>query len=116
MDTDEIRQHVLEYMNSLKYMPMRKRGIAKALEVSDQDYAKFRHLLDEMVESGDIVELRRGKFGLPRTEDGDEAESVAPERHRGSRHSKDTSEVEDAESGDGDSNPEQTPEEKLRAP
>ncbi|HYF51848.1 MAG TPA: ribonuclease R [Planctomycetota bacterium] len=68
MNSEQLREQVLELMSGPGYMPMRKRGLAKSLEISDDDYRAFRELLDEMVSSGEIVELKRGKFGLPRGE------------------------------------------------
>ena len=65
MNPDILREQILKLMGSIEYMPMRKRGVAKALRISDEDYRAFRTLLEDMAERGEIAELRRGKFGLP---------------------------------------------------
>ncbi len=72
MDTDQTKARIFELMASAKYMPMRKRGLAKALEIPDEFYGQFRRILEALAESGEIAELRRGKFGLPATDGGAE--------------------------------------------
>ncbi|HYG75754.1 MAG TPA: ribonuclease R [Planctomycetota bacterium] len=64
-------------------MPMRKRSLARELDIADEDYRDFRLLLDDMVKSNEIAELKRGKFGLPLGA----AASAAPAA-RGARPSK----------------------------
>jgi len=64
MDVDAIKTQLLELMNSGRFMPMRKRNLARELEISEGDYREFRLLLDEMVKAKEIAELKRGKFGL----------------------------------------------------
>lgn len=64
MKTD-LKSRVLELMASPAYMPMRKRGLAKQLKVSDETYREFKTLLEEMADSGEIAELKKGKYGLP---------------------------------------------------
>jgi ribonuclease R len=65
MNTDDMKNQILQLMSSNAYMPMRKRGLAKALDISDGDYRDFRALLEEMTDAKEIAELKRGKFGLP---------------------------------------------------
>ncbi len=48
-------------------MPMRKRSLARQLDLDMDEYVDFRHLIDEMVDSGAVSQLKRGKYGLPRT-------------------------------------------------
>jgi ribonuclease R len=105
MNTDEMKTSILELMSAPEYMPMRKRGLAKALDISDEDYREFRHLLETLAESGEISELRRGKFGLPLSDNGHES------RHTSATDSDDeeTSEADGAESSDDERK-------KVRAP
>src|SRR5258706_11867576 len=69
MDESEVKEKLLELMSSSRYMPMRKRSLARELDISDEDYRDFRVLLDELVKQNVIDELKRGKFGLPRADD-----------------------------------------------
>jgi len=69
MNENDIKSRLLDLLGSKRYMPMRKRGIARELDVSEEDYRDFRVLLESLVKRGEIVELKRGKFGLPRDED-----------------------------------------------
>ena len=62
---NDLKTRVLELFSSNSYMPMRKRGIAKALDVDDEDYGGLKNLLDNMAECGEIAELKKGKYGLP---------------------------------------------------
>jgi hypothetical protein len=65
MNNEEITQRLLAFMNSNRFMPMRKRTLARELEIDEADYSRFRRLLDTLVERGTIRELKKGKFGLP---------------------------------------------------
>src|SRR5579862_8988737 len=78
MNPDTMREQILSLMGSMSYMPMRKRGVAKSLHIPDADYRAFRTLLEEMAESGEIAELRRGKFGLPDPQSSESSESSHP--------------------------------------
>ena len=60
MDIEQTKTQILELMSAPEYMPMRKRGLAKALEIPDEFYGQFRRTLEAMAESGEIAELRRG--------------------------------------------------------
>ncbi|MBE7466976.1 MAG: ribonuclease R [Planctomycetes bacterium] len=61
---DVVREQLLGLMAKSTYMPQRKRRLAKLLEIPDDEYVDFRHLIDELVEEGAIVEPRRGKYEL----------------------------------------------------
>ncbi len=56
---------MLQLLSSPSYMPQRKRGLAKALGIDDEEYRAFKDLLDEMANDGTIAELKKGKWGLP---------------------------------------------------
>ncbi|MCY3023757.1 MAG: hypothetical protein NTW87_32655, partial [Planctomycetota bacterium] len=64
MDTEEMQSRILEFLSSAAYMPMRKRSLARALHVPDEDYRAFRQLLQRMADRNEIAELKRGKYGL----------------------------------------------------
>ena len=109
MNIDQMKTSILELMSSAEYVPMRKRGLAKALEISDEDYRQFRHLLEELAEKGEISELRRGKFGLPLGENGDRAEHASADEDGDDASSASSASPDD----DGESDDERK---KLRAP
>ena len=69
MDVESIKARVFELMSGPGYMPMRKRGLAKALKIPDADYRTFRSLLEQLTEEKQIAERKRGKYGLARDED-----------------------------------------------
>jgi hypothetical protein len=43
---------------------MRRRGLAKALRIGDDEYRDFKALLDDMAAEGTIAEMKKGKWGL----------------------------------------------------
>ena len=61
---DSLKDRLLALFSSPSYMPMRKRGIAHALEIDDGDYHEFKSESDKLAEDGVIAELKRGKYGL----------------------------------------------------
>lgn len=63
---EQLRIRILNFMGEPGFQPLRKRALAKKLEIDDDDYVDFRHFLDELVEKGEVAELRHGKYGLPR--------------------------------------------------
>ena len=65
MNRDDMKTSVLRLLASPSYMPMRKRGLAKELDIDDEDYRNFKELLDAMAGDGTIAELKKGKWGLP---------------------------------------------------
>lgn len=65
-ERDALKQRLLTLMQQPNFMPMRKRGLAKKLRVDDEDYAAFRRLVEDMADAGDIAEVKKGKYGMPR--------------------------------------------------
>src|SRR5437868_1706320 len=65
MKSPDLKERVLQLMSSPSFMPMRKRGLAKALDISDEEYRGFKELLEEMSAEREIAELKKGKYGLP---------------------------------------------------
>ena len=59
------RQSILTFMGQAEYRPMRIRDLARALKVRQDAYRNFRRLVVEMVDDGELVELRRKRYGLP---------------------------------------------------
>jgi len=66
LDREKTLDRLLDLFATPGVPPMRKRAMAKALEIEDEDYLDFRHWIEEWVENGRIAELKHGKFGLPR--------------------------------------------------
>jgi len=64
-DPEQIHLRILDLMSEPGFQPLRKRALAKKLQIDDDDYVDFRHFLDELVEKGEVAELRHGKYGLP---------------------------------------------------
>lgn len=83
MDRKELKEKLMGLMQSQRFLPMRKRSLAHELNISDEVYPAFRRLLEELVKSGEIAELKKGKFGLPRTNKGGRDRSSTPARDRG---------------------------------
>src|ERR1700750_2021288 len=81
MDRKELKEKLLLLMQSQRYLPMRKRSLAHELNISDEIYPTFRRLLEDLVKSGEISELKKGKFGLPRAKGGQR--TSGPSRDRG---------------------------------
>jgi len=59
------RQSILSFMIQDTYRPMRIRELARAMKVRQDVYRDFRHLVQEMTAEGELVELRRKRYGLP---------------------------------------------------
>ena len=59
------RDRVLEYLRSKANRPMRAKELARALEVSQDDYRAFRRLLDALESDGVIVRQRKGRYAVP---------------------------------------------------
>ena len=59
------RDRVLEYLRSKANRPMRAKELARALEVSQDDYRAFRRLLDALEADGVIVRQRKGRYAVP---------------------------------------------------
>ncbi len=82
-------EDILTYLKKPDYSPMRRKELARAMHVADEDYPEFRSALNEMVEDGrvvlgrgrryaivqqtgrltGIVEVKRGNFGFLRPRD-----------------------------------------------
>lgn len=63
-NNEQLRLRILNLMGEPGFQPLRKRALAKKLSIDDDDYVDFRHFLDELVEKGELSELKHGKYGL----------------------------------------------------
>ncbi len=59
-------EEILDYIKAPKYQPIKRRQLAKKLEVRDSEYPEFRRTVKELLDQGSIVKLRGGKLGLPK--------------------------------------------------
>ncbi|MHC4916205.1 MAG: ribonuclease R family protein [Planctomycetota bacterium] len=71
------RDDILEFMASADYRPMRRRALAKALDVSKKRYPEFREVLAELEDEG-YVRLGRGRrYMLLTSGEDEEIEGIA---------------------------------------
>ncbi|MDH3891801.1 MAG: ribonuclease R [candidate division Zixibacteria bacterium] len=55
---------ILNFIREKSYHPMKAKELAKALSIPQPDYRKFRHLLKLLLDSGELVKLKRSRIGL----------------------------------------------------
>lgn len=60
------RDEIIAYMEQKSYRPLGYLELKEALNVSEKDETAFARLLGRMEKEGDIVQTRKGKYGLPR--------------------------------------------------
>jgi len=60
------RDEIIGYMEQKSYRPLGYLELKEALNVSEKDETAFARLLGRMEKEGDIVQTRKGKYGLPR--------------------------------------------------
>ena len=59
------RDQVLNFVRQQSRRPLKIRELARALRVSDRAYSDFRRLIRRLVRDGDLVKLRRSRYGIP---------------------------------------------------
>ena len=59
------RQRILAYLAERADRPVGPREIARELRIPQEDYRKFRRLLRDMEQNGEVFRQRKGKYGLP---------------------------------------------------
>jgi ribonuclease R len=59
-------EKILEYIKAPRYQPIKRRQLAKKLEVRDSDYPEFRQTIRGLLEQGSIVKLKGGRLGIPK--------------------------------------------------
>lgn len=66
MPTDAVdRQRVLTYLREHGDRPLGPREISRQLNIPPEEYRRFRRLLKEMEQAGEVLRQRKGKYGLP---------------------------------------------------
>ncbi|MBU0985218.1 MAG: ribonuclease R [candidate division Zixibacteria bacterium] len=55
---------ILEFIQSRADRPMKVKELAKALFIEDHDYSQFRRTIKRLIDSGDLVRLKRGRVGV----------------------------------------------------
>lgn len=78
MNTHAATERLLAFMSSDTYIPLRKRSLARALDIPEEDYALFRALLGRLADRQVILELKKGKYGLPTTGDASRRQTLGP--------------------------------------
>lgn len=58
-------KEIVKYLSSESVHPMRLKELAKALNVSNREYSRFRLAVKELVDAGRLVRLKRGRIGPP---------------------------------------------------
>ncbi len=56
---------IIDYLRYKAGRPLKPKELAAQLGVSDANYRKFRDLLKKMTDEGKLVQLRRGRIGVP---------------------------------------------------
>lgn len=59
------KQVILDFVQSQADRPMKIKELAKAMLVPQQDYGAFRRTVKTLIQSGEIVRLKRGRLGPP---------------------------------------------------
>ncbi len=57
-------EQILRFIQSKADRPMKPKELAKALEVDQTEYRKFRRSLKTLLDGGELVRLKRGRVGL----------------------------------------------------
>jgi len=58
------RPTILRYMASEADRPMKMKELAKALQIEASDYSLFRRTIKDLIESGELVYLKRNRIGV----------------------------------------------------
>jgi ribonuclease R len=56
---------ITNFIRDLADRPLKTKELAKALLVPDEEYPKFRRLIKQLIQSGELVRLKRGRVGVP---------------------------------------------------
>jgi ribonuclease R len=59
------RERILAYLAQRADRPLGPREIARELRIPQEDYRKFRRLLRDMEQKGEVFRQRKGRYGLP---------------------------------------------------
>ncbi|MCK4631832.1 MAG: ribonuclease R [candidate division Zixibacteria bacterium] len=55
---------ILEFVRRKADRPMKMKELADALSISPEDYTKFRRKIKQLLDSGDLVKLKKNRIGL----------------------------------------------------
>ncbi len=58
-------QFVIDYLTYKAGRPLKAKELAAELKIPQRDYRSFRNMLKGLVDSGQLVKLRRGRLGVP---------------------------------------------------
>ncbi|RKX27650.1 MAG: ribonuclease R, partial [Candidatus Zixiibacteriota bacterium] len=58
-------ESILSFVSSKADRPMRIKELAAALKVKQADYTRFRRKIKLLLDSGELIRLKRGRIGLP---------------------------------------------------
>lgn len=61
----ELRPQLLQLLRTQDYVPMRREEIFAVLKISPKQMAAAHHLLDEMLERGELARLKKDKLCIP---------------------------------------------------
>jgi len=63
----KIREQIIELLSDPKYRPLEPLAVSKKLQVAKKGMKKFRSTVDELIESGQIREGKKGRLSLKTT-------------------------------------------------
>ena len=62
----ERKERILAYMESVGYVPIKRRDMRAMLSVPQEDREKFESLINELIAEGRVFETKKGKLALPK--------------------------------------------------
>ncbi|MBN4076409.1 RNB domain-containing ribonuclease, partial [Gemmatimonas aurantiaca] len=62
---DTLEEAIIEFVKETASRPLKIRELAKAMEVEPDDYAKFRRGIKRLLGAGTLVNIKRGRIGMP---------------------------------------------------
>ncbi len=57
-------KQILDFIRANTDHPMKMKELAKALEIPSSGYSSFRNVVKELIRSGELVKLKRGRIGV----------------------------------------------------
>ncbi len=65
----QTRAEILDFIREKSAHPMKLKELAKALAIPQDEYRDFRNTVKELLDSGELVKLKRGRIGVAREMD-----------------------------------------------
>ena len=62
----ERKERILAYMESERYVPIKRRDMRAMLSVPQEDREKFENLINELIAEGRVFETKKGKLASPK--------------------------------------------------